>query len=388
MIHINVFVDGAHPRKDGTMSVKLRVTGNDGRRFFVDTGLVTSHRFTGRSFPSEEKKSGVKTSRLNVLFDRAEEYCLRHAEMSTDELSEALRGIVGNEQPKQELLTDWIREFSTLKGNVRTRKLYEGTLGKVESFDRLATLETVDRKWLTSFDNKLAKTMSVNGRSVHMRNLRSVFNYAIDEDATRNYPFRKFSIRREQTAKRSLSARQLRAIRDIKCEPWQEPFRDMFMLMFYLIGINAADLFSLRKDALRNGRITYHRAKTNRLYSVKVYPQAIRLIEKWGGREYLLYPLESYKNYLDYLHHMNNALKKLGMDCSPGRKPSGKAIEPNLTSYWARHTWASLAADLDIPVDVIGHALGHSDKRVTDIYIKFNEKKVDDANLKVIKSLG
>ena len=63
------------------------------------------------------------------------------------------------------------------------------------------------------------------------------------------------------------------------------------------------------------------------------------------------------------------------------------ARECALTSYWARHTWATIASELDIPVDVISHALGHSfstGAKVTQVYINFNQKKIDDANRKVI----
>jgi integrase len=57
---------------------------------------------------------------------------------------------------------------------------------------------------------------------------------------------------------------------------------------------------------------------------------------------------------------------------------------PNLTSYVMRHTWATLAAELDIPKETISAALGHGKKTVTDIYIQFDRKKIDEANRKVI----
>jgi integrase len=57
---------------------------------------------------------------------------------------------------------------------------------------------------------------------------------------------------------------------------------------------------------------------------------------------------------------------------------------PKLSTYWARHTWATIAASLDIPKETIAHALGHGSTTVTDIYIDFDMKKVDDANRKVL----
>jgi len=60
---------------------------------------------------------------------------------------------------------------------------------------------------------------------------------------------------------------------------------------------------------------------------------------------------------------------------------------PELTTYWARHTWATIAAELDIPKETISAALGHSMGDVTDIYIQFNRKKIDKANRKVLDYL-
>ena len=66
-------------------------------------------------------------------------------------------------------------------------------------------------------------------------------------------------------------------------------------------------------------------------------------------------------------------------------KPSAlRSMIPGLTTYWARHTWATIAASLDIPRDTIAHALGHGGNTVTDIYIDFDQKKVDDANRRVL----
>ena len=83
---------------------------------------------------------------------------------------------------------------------------------------------------------------------------------------------------------------------------------------------------------------------------------------------------------------MNKALKQMGPYERVGR--GGKKIRhplfPEITSYWARHSWATIAASLDIPKDTIAHALGHGGNTVTDIYIDFDQTKVDEANRKVL----
>ena len=80
----------------------------------------------------------------------------------------------------------------------------------------------------------------------------------------------------------------------------------------------------------------------------------------------------------------NKSLRLLGAPTGL-RGKKGEGLFPEISSYWARHTWATIAADLDIPDAVISRALGHSsENRVTEIYIRRNRKKVDEANRKVL----
>ena len=234
----------------------------------------------------------------------------------------------------------------------------------------------------------LYNSMKVNAYAIHLRNIRAVFNYAIDEEYTMLYPFRKFKIKAEETRKRSLTLEQLRELRDYPCEEHQVRYRDMFMLMFYLIGINAADLFQAKKKDVINGRLEYKRAKTGRLYSVKIEPEAQAIIDKYAGKgDYLLNMMDSYANYKDFLHRMGIGLKQIGEMERVGR--GGRKVRepafPGISSYWSRHTWATLAASLDVPKETISEALGHSfGLSVTSIYIRFDQRKVDEANRRVI----
>lgn len=224
-----------------------------------------------------------------------------------------------------------------------------------------------------------------------MRNLRAVFNAAIDDDVIDQnaYPFRKFKIKHEETRKRSLTVEQLRALRDYPCEPHQEKYRNLFVLIFYLLGLNAVDLFGAKE--LTNGRLEYRRAKTGRLYSIKVEPEAMKIIKKYGGKGYLLNVLDEWGDYKHFLHRLNNNLKQIGPFKRSGR--GGKKIFdplfPELSTYWARHTWATIAADLDVPDETISLALGHAGANsTTNIYINRNQRKVDEANRKVIDYLS
>ena len=247
------------------------------------------------------------------------------------------------------------------------------------------TFEDITKEWLAKFELFLAQTApSKNARNIHLRNIRAVFNEALDDEITTNYPFRRFHIRPVATPKRNLKVEDLRILFNYPVEAYAVKHLDMFKLMFFLIGINGIDLYNLKE--IKDGRIYYNRAKTGRLYSIKVEPEALEIINKYRGKTHLLDIHDSYKYHQDYLKKMNNALKRIGPVKRKGRggKKILEPLFPELSSYWARHTWATIAASLDIPHDTIAHALGHGGNTVTDIYIEFDQKKVDDANRRVI----
>lgn len=160
-------------------------------------------------------------------------------------------------------------------------------------------------------------------------------------------------------------------------------YMNVFKLIFLLIGINMVDLAGVTE--VENGRIYYRRSKTGRLYSVKVEPEAQEIIDRYRSKTHLLSPFDRYKDYSHYLSRCNRALKKIGNTTigKQGRR-THHPLQPQISTYWARHTWATIASSLDIPKDTIAHALGHGNNTVTDIYIDFDERKVDDANRRVI----
>ena len=113
----------------------------------------------------------------------------------------------------------------------------------------------------------------------------------------------------------------------------------------------------------------------------------MEIINRYRGKGYLLDIMDTFVDYKNFLHRMGIALKQIGGMERTGR--GGKKVRTplftELSSYWSRHTWAAIAAGLDIPKENISEALGHSiGSEVTSIYIKFDRKKVDEANRKVI----
>ena len=384
-------LDTRRALKDGTYPVKIVVTGNS-KELRLDTGV--SVKEDGWNPTTRNAVNRRTASLLSTLLTRTESTVLDLRERGVfDKLTTAqLRKALTAEGPAspQRTFLEVCEQFLHLKTGKRTREIYEATMKKVTAFDPEVTMEGITPNWLREFSVFLGG--SVNGRAIHLRNIRAVCNYALDEELTQNYPFRKFKIPREETRKRSLPVDDLRALMALDdLTPQEEEYRDMFLLIFYLVGINIADLAALTHDSLVDGRIEYRRAKTGRLYSIKVEPEAQAIIDKYQGEQHLLSPFDRYSSYRDYNHRLNDALKKLGP--VNGKHRNGvltrEPINPELSTYWARHSWATIAASLDIPNETIAAALGHSyGNRVTAIYINFDEKKIDAANRSVLNLIN
>ena len=400
-----MYLDTRRSRPDGQYPLRIMLyhKGNT-------VSLPTDIMMTPEEWMSMKDRIGeVRTSKGRLIrnirsrLDGALEELRIERDVETMTASEIKRNILlrtGHEMRDPERIDGQnflagFRRFMESRETEGTRRIYGETLRRIEAYASDAgslRYDDITKDWLYGFDSFLAKGASASTRSRHLRNIRAVFNDAIDREVTNVYPFRKFRFPKVvETAKRSLSLGEVRMLKDMEVEPWQEEYRDMFLLMLYLIGINIGDLLHAEASQLHDGRLEYRRAKTHRLYSVKVEPEAMAIIERYRGERYLLSPLDRYASHLDYLHHLNEALQKIGpseiVKDKTGRlrKVKYHPLFPQLTSYWARHTWATLAASLDIPVETISRALGHSlGSSVTNIYIRYDTRKTDRANRAVL----
>lgn len=238
----------------------------------------------------------------------------------------------------------------------------------------------INYRFLNDFENHLIdKGLKVNSIGVYMRNIRLIFNKAINDDIIElnTYPFRKYKIRKEKTAKRNISINQITKIKNLELTNELEIIaRDIFLLSFYLIGINIIDMLNLEKT--NSDRIDFRRSKTKRLYSIKIHSEAKKIIERYKGNKNALIFNELYSDYRNFTKMLNKKLKVIAKKAE---------IDIPLSTYYARHSWATIASELDITKDVIRHALGHGIDTVTDIYIDFDMDKVDEANFKVINTI-
>lgn len=394
----NFYLDTRRSKKNGEYPIKLNIRHNG--KFLINTDFTSAiETWLGSQYSKEAQNYKPKNVAIRSLKNKVDTLIILLDEsgklkgMSDKALKEQIEKVLKNNSTSAKRFIDYIDDFVDTKSKQNTIDCYLGTKSKLIAYDESCSFDTMTKKWLESFDKWMEESgMKVNARSVHLRNIRSVFNYAIDNEDTELYPFRKFKIEREETRKRSLTVEQVIRLRDFDCEDYQKEYRDMFMLMIYLIGINGIDLFTAEKRSIVNNRFEYVRGKTGKLYSIKLEPEAIDIIKRYSGKKYILNVMEHNDgNYRNYMTAMNRGLGNIGPfeRKGLGGKKIRKALFPGLTTYWARHTWATIAAGLDIPKETISEALGHEiGSKVTSIYINFDRKKIDEANRKVIDLLN
>lgn len=239
--------------------------------------------------------------------------------------------------------------------------------------------------WLTG------QQSSPNTISTYMRTLQAVYNRWMSPSIEGYNPvlFKDIYTKVESRTKRALTAEQMEQLRNTDFSVLtlrQQQVLTYFLLMFMLRGMPFIDLAHLRKSDLRNRRITYRRHKTGKLMVVDVPPDAMRLLQKYRDKtdsEYLfpllhggLFMEEHHHRYQETLRHFNRELARLMKQLLPG---------VSVSSYTARHTWATLAYHSGVPVGLISQSLGHSSIRVTMTYLKpFDAEVIDRINRQVI----
>lgn len=227
--------------------------------------------------------------------------------------------------------------------------------------------------------------------SCYIRTLRTLYRQAVEEGlAEDNGIFRKVHVSVGKTRKRAVSADVIRAIQnlDLADKPGLDFARDIFIFSFYTRGMSFVDIAHLRKSDLRNGVLTYNRRKTFQSLTIQWERpmQAIvnRYAEQTQDSSYL-FPIitgETLADRVDYeqaLQRINRNLKRIGAMIG---------LSVPLTTYVARHSWASIARNMDVPLSVISEGLGHDSDKTTQIYLaSLDTSMINKANKRIINRI-
>ena len=179
-----------------------------GKRFQVYTGITSTVKFSGMIFPKSVPNARAKTAMLARLFASVEEYIYMNGELPAARMKDEIKAIInGRAASVEKNILYYIDEFIKTKAKGSTKEIFLRTRKRIESFDEHADFDSIDRDWLERFHaHELLKGRMSGGIAIDLRNIRTVFNWAIDNEITTKYPFRKFSIKTERQQYLYLSA--------------------------------------------------------------------------------------------------------------------------------------------------------------------------------------
>ncbi|WP_335965065.1 site-specific integrase [Galbibacter sp. PAP.153] len=216
---------------------------------------------------------------------------------------------------------------------------------------------------------------SINGVACYMRTLRAIYNKGIKEGLIEReaYPFYHYKIRMQPTQKRALPLESIRKIMQLKTKRGSAIFhyRNFFLISYMLYGMSFVDLAFLKKKNIVNGRVQFRRKKTSKIYDIKISGQLHEILKYYlegkKKEDFIFHIIKrtdlkaQYKDIMWERHRYNKGLKTIAGKCN---------IEHRLTSYVARHSFATQAMLQNIPLEAISAMMGHSKLNTTQIYLK------------------
>ena len=260
------------------------------------------------------------------------------------------------------------------------------TNGKLEipfNTINVAWLEKYE-KWLRSNGNKETTI------SLMFRTLRSTYNKAIKERCAHlsDYPFQEYKISKFDTStqKRAIAKTDMLKFTEtsqpIGQKKYVELSKDIFIFSYLCGGINFTDIANLTQENIVNGRLHYIRQKTGKLIKIGIPQEAMQIIKKYTDESNgYLFPILNVKVHKTALQKQNR-IHKIRGKVNDILKTLGKrlGIEANITTYVARHSFASVLKKSGVNIALISEALGHSDLATTQIYLdSFDNEQVDEA---------
>ncbi|MBR1394764.1 MAG: site-specific integrase [Prevotella sp.] len=274
-------------------------------------------------------------------------------------------------------------------GNLRTAETYRTALNALSRFlqDDKLTLSEVTPILMEQYQSYLrSRQLTMNTISFLLRILRAIYNKGVRQGLVCDcQPFRDVYTGIARTQKRALTLEMLQRIKQLRIDDQRLLFaRDMFLLSFYLRGMAFVDMANLRRTDIIDHQLHYKRHKTGQMLSIRWERQMEEIVSRHSdvSMPYLL-PIirrQNGKERNQYRHRqtlINHDLKEVARLAD---------VTVNLTMYCARHTWATVARSLQVPMNVISQAMGHNNERTTEIYIRnVDSDAVDGANAQILR---
>ena len=276
-----------------------------------------------------------------------------------------------------------------------TARTYANTLRSFREFqsDNDLTFTELTQEMMEQYEAWMThRGLKQNTIRFYLRTLNTLTRKAIDEHLMEDRQlFAKVRLSYVKTTKRAITESQIRRIErlDLSEKPAQALARDMFMFSFYMRGMSFADMAFLRKADLKYGMLSYCRRKTNQHLTIAWHRALQVIIDRYAhltrNTPYLL-PIitrtdgTEYKQYRNREECINRALKSIGV---------AAGLKIPLTTYVARHSWASIARNMNFSIAIISEGMGHQSYRTTQIYLdSIDTARIDDANNRIIHRIS
>ena len=285
-----------------------------------------------------------------------------------------------------------------------------GRIGNADTFIHLRTALTkcfgsldfyfsdIDVAWLKRLESwfRLTAHLSENSIGIRFRSLRALYNQAIEEGIAKrtNYPFDAFKVSqfKESTAKRALTKEQIRQIMELDVrallkypKPFMQLSKDLFLFSYLGCGINLTDMLHLRYRDIFDGRVTYHRQKTGKLISFHLQPLAVDILRRYYQETHIpddyIFPVLKRKVHITATQQYGR-VKRVTRLINRYLKVIGEHINLPipLTTYVARHSYATVLKRSGVSTSIISESLGHSSEKITQIYLdSFENSQIDEA---------
>jgi len=245
----------------------------------------------------------------------------------------------------------------------------------------------IDVQWLKNYENYFRqRKLGGNTISIRFRCLRTLYNMAIEKGIVKyeHYPFRIYKISKlqQETIKRAIKKEDIIKIINYNTTDKNVQFAiDLFSFSYYCGGINFKDIAYLTKDSIIENKLAYYRKKTKKLIRIPIKEVAMDIIKKYEDPNNMyLFPVlsNSHKTELQ----RNNRLHKILAIVNIRLKRVGKELNLPipLTTYCARHSYATTLLRAGVNIALISETLGHSDLKTTQIYLAgFDNEQIEKA---------
>ena len=384
---------------NGESPLMLQVS-KSGKRKYQSLGISIKPRYWDFTRNKPKPNCPNKDYIQKIILDKQTELQQRMLELNSEQKEYTTTTLLNDENKKFELKTvsefyqELIEEYR-VNNKCGNRLIYKSSYNSLKVFtnDTLdIPFSAIDITWLNKYERWLrSKGNEETTMSLMFRTLRSTYNKAIKAKCARKseYPFDEFKINKfdVSTQKRAIAKTEVlkftKDVRPIGKRQYIQLSKDIFMFSYLCGGINFTDIANLTKANIIEGkRLHYIRQKTGKLIKIGLSEEAMKIIERYATESKgYLFPILNANLHKTPLQKQNRIHKILGkVNINLKLIAAQLGVEANLTTYVARHSFASVLKKSGVNIALISEALGHSDIATTQIYLdSFDNEQIDAA---------